>query len=235
MYCSAAARPNIIQGPEPSPLRDGTVPLPPYLCDPLFLPGTDGEVERVQEDLVVEERVDEEVAGTDGQDDDVGGRGDDEDTPPSPKDVTGMDVDEDSPPPTKKARRLRQEPRILFVFDDTTGDLVEPHPTIFLSRPTVPPAQSSDTSPVNPDAAHLKLTQGTKSDATKKKKEKDAKGKDKKAETAVPRKRSRDDDDGAPTVERPASKKLKSNDHKVADNKGVKMSGIFVLLLIFFG
>ncbi|PBK81328.1 hypothetical protein ARMGADRAFT_1091470, partial [Armillaria gallica] len=121
-----------------------------------------------------------------------------------------------SPPPTNKARRLRHEPRISFVFNDTTGDFTNSYPTIFLPRPAVPPAPSQDlrrsarshTSPINPDAAYLKTLLGPQSDAKKKKR--NSKRKDKAAETAIPRKRARDDDDGAPIVEKPATKKLKS-------------------------
>ncbi len=56
--------------------------------------------------------------------------------------TANMDDEGYSPPPMKQARRLRQDPRILFVFDDTTGDLVDPYPTIFLSRPVAPPSPS---------------------------------------------------------------------------------------------
>ncbi len=215
-YFSAAARSNVIRGPDPNLLREGTVPLPPYPWEPLYLPGTDDEEEQVQEGLVTGETAFLEDDGTSnnlpGSNDDVS----------SPVQDGGMEIDggdpqssdeAPSPLPTKTARRLRQEPKISFVFDDVTGDFVESYPTIFLPRPAVPPSQGS---------------QGTKSDATKKRK-KNAKGKDKKAETAVPRKRSRDDNDDAPTVAKPASKKLKSNDHKVPDDKGVTFSGIFVL------
>ncbi|KAK0215964.1 hypothetical protein EDD85DRAFT_962516 [Armillaria nabsnona] len=169
-------------------------------------PGTDDE-----EDLVGEERA-EEVAGTDGEDDDVG-RPDDE---------------EDSPPPTKKARCLHPPPRILFVFDETTGDFVESYLTIFLPRPAASPVPNQDlchsvcsrASPVNPDAVYLKTLLGPKSDATKKKK--DSSRKEKVAGTAIPHKRARDDGNDASIVEKPATKKLKSKDAVVAGDKVVR-------------
>ncbi|KAK0231656.1 hypothetical protein EDD85DRAFT_956438 [Armillaria nabsnona] len=183
--------------PGPNPIQEGSVVLLFGMPQPLFLLGTDDEEEHVQEDSVREEQA-EDTAGTDGEDDNMG----------------GPDDEEDSPPPTKKARRLRQGPKISFVFDETTGDFVDSYPTIFLPRPVVPLFQG-------PDAAYLQLTKGTKSDVSKKRK-KDAKGKDKKAETTVSCKQSRNDDDGAPSAEKPAFKRLKSNDHKIADNKVVR-------------
>ncbi len=191
-------------GPDPSSQQAGSVVPRSPIRESLFLPGTDDEGESVVQGLVADPPNDDEVEGTEGED--GNGGADDE-----------ADSDGDSSPIPTKARRL-QKPRIQFVFDDVTGDF-DPHPTIFLPRLAAPPPQGS---------------QGTKSDATKTKKRKDAKGNDKKAGTAVTRKRSRDDDDGAPTVDKSASKKLKSNNPKVANDKGVKLSGLFVLQLIFF-
>ncbi len=102
-----------------------------------------------------------------------------------------------SPLPMKMARRLRQEPRILFVFDDATGDFTESYPTIFLLRPAATPAPSqglhhsvhSHPSPVNPDSVYLNAAQGSKSDPKKKKK--DQKGKDKVTRSAIPLKHMR--------------------------------------------
>ncbi|KAK0216730.1 hypothetical protein EDD85DRAFT_798164 [Armillaria nabsnona] len=144
--------------------------------------GTDDEEEPVQEDSVREERV-EEVTGTDGEGDNMG----------------GPDDEEDSPPPTKKAHRLHQQPRISFVFDKTIGDLVDFYPTIFLSRLIALPIQSPG------------LWCSARSDM--KKKRKDPKNKDKAYVVAMPCKRTRDDDDGLPTVEKPAAKKLKLKEH----------------------
>ncbi len=166
----AATHPFIVLGSNPG--QEGSVVLPSPACDPLFLPGTDDEEDLVQGNLVEEEHVDREVAGIDDEDGDL--RGQDNNDAPSSDEAP-------SPFPTKTAHCLRQEPKILFIFDEVTGDFVESHPTIFLPRPAVNPAQ------------------GTKSDMTKKKK-KDPKGKDKLAPTSVPHKRSRNDDDDAPTV-----------------------------------
>ncbi len=188
--------------PGPNPDQEGSVVLPSFAHDPLFLPGTDDEEDLVQGNLVEEECIDRGVAGADDEDGDL--RGQDNNDAPSSDEAP-------SPFPTKTARCLRQEPKILFVFDEVTGDFVESHPTIFLPRPAINPAQ------------------GTKSDATKKKKKKDPKGKDKLAPTSVPHKRSCDDGDDASTVANPASKKLKANNHKVADEKGVKNSVISFL------
>ncbi|PBK85243.1 hypothetical protein ARMGADRAFT_1087698 [Armillaria gallica] len=73
---------------------------------------------------------------------------------------------------------------------------------------------------VNPSTTYLKATQGSKADAPKKKK-KDVKRKDKAPEVAVPHKRALDDDNSAPTVERPATKKLKLKDTKITNDKVV--------------
>ncbi len=173
---------------------------------PLFFPGTDDELVQVQGDLVEDERA-EEVAGTDGEDDDVGGFNED---------------DEGSPLPTNMARRL-QKPRTEFVFDDLTGDF-DPYPTIFLPRRSVIQEQNQrrsarpHASTLNPTAAYLKVNQGSKSDSRKKRK--DTKGKDKATDPSVSLKRTRDDDDGASNVKKPATKKLKSKDTKTADDKG---------------
>ncbi|KAK0245035.1 hypothetical protein EDD85DRAFT_943428 [Armillaria nabsnona] len=180
---SAATRTSVAPGP--APIQEGSVALLFGMRQPLFLLGTDDEEEHIREDSAGEEQV-EEVAIIGGEDDDIGSHED----------------EGDNPPPTKKARHLRQGPKISFVFDETTGDFADSYPTIFLPRPAVP------------------LFQGTKSD-TSKKKRKDAKGKDKKAETTVSHKWSLNDNDGAPSAEKLASKKLKSNDHKIADSKVV--------------
>ncbi len=189
---SAATRASVIPGPNPD--QEGSVVLPSFARDPLFLPGTDDEEDLVQGNLVEEERVDGGVAGADDEDGDL--RGQDNNDAPSSDEAP-------SPFPTKTAHRLRQEPKILFVFDEVTGDFVESHPTIFLPRPAINPAQ------------------GTKSDATKKKKKKDSKSKVKAPEVAVPRKRTRDDDEGSQAVDNPVAKKLKSKNIKTADDKGV--------------
>ncbi len=123
------------------------------------------------------------------------------------------DSDGDSSPIPTVARRL-QKPQVQFVFDNITGDF-NPYPTIFLPRLVVPPAQ------------------GTKSVTTKKKKKTDPKSKDKLTSTSVPHKRPRDDDDNAPVIAKPASKKQKSNDCKVSGDKGMKISGVSIILANF--
>ncbi len=160
------------------------------MLEPLFLPGTDDEVEQVQEDLAGDGQVDDEVAGTDGED-----GGDFEELLPPPVGAANTDDDENSPLPTNTARRLRQEPKISFVFDDTTGDLAEPYLTIFLSRPTVPSSQSPD------------LRRSTRSDA--KKRSNNPKNKGNASEVALSRKRTRDEDESSQVPNKPASKKLK--------------------------
>ncbi|PBK79253.1 hypothetical protein ARMGADRAFT_1093332, partial [Armillaria gallica] len=221
----AAARPTIIRGPDPTLglLREGNVLVPSSDREPLFLPGTDDEEDPVQEDLVETGRIDEEVAGTDGEDRNIAtGTGMNID------DEEGAASDEDSSPIPTLARRLRK-PRIEFVFDEVTGDLLESHPTIFLSRPTVPPSQSPDlrrsarsrTSPVNPDAAYLKLAQGSNPDA-KKKKKKAIKSKDKVSEVAGTRKRTRNEDDGSQALDKPVAKKLKSKGRPIDEVEVVR-------------
>ncbi|PBK96337.1 hypothetical protein ARMGADRAFT_1027435 [Armillaria gallica] len=180
---SAAARASVIPGPDPtlSPLREGNAVVPSSVHQPLFFPDTDDEEEEVREDFVTGGAT---LFEDDGLSDNFPNMNDDKPEPPQDK---PMDLDRDeslSPPPTNIARRLHQEPRILFVFDEATGDFIESHPTIFLPRPTVPPAPSQDPqrstrpnmSPVSRDAAYLKTLLGSKSDATKKKK--NVKGKD---------------------------------------------------------
>ncbi|PBK85978.1 hypothetical protein ARMGADRAFT_1035958 [Armillaria gallica] len=205
LFVNAATRPHIIPGPDATLQGEGTSAALLRGHEPLFLPGTDDEQEQIQEDLVEDSHIEEEVAGTDGEDGDVG--------------------EATSPPPTNLARRLRQEPRISFVFDDVTGDFVESHPTIFLPRPIAPPAASQDLrrsarsqgSPFNPDAAYLKAVQGSKVDATKKKKKKDVKGKGHATETKAPHKRARPEDDTSQVKDKPASKKPKLKETVVID------------------
>ncbi|PBK83618.1 hypothetical protein ARMGADRAFT_1037785 [Armillaria gallica] len=196
----AAARTNIIRGPDPNlgPLREGNIVIPSSDRQPLFFPGTDDKEERIQEDLDKPMDFD--------------------------KDEPLSDDEEMRPPPTNIARRLCQEPRISFVFDEITGDFVESHPTIFLPRPTVPPASSQDlrrsarshSSPVNPDAAYLKAIQGSKADA-KKKKNKDAKGKDQATEAKAPRKHARTEDNATQLKDKPAFKKPKLKETIIID------------------
>ncbi len=99
------------------------------------MPGTDDGLEQVQGNLVEDSCIEEEVASTDGEDGDFRGQ----------DDADAQSSDEaSSPPPTNLVRHLRQEPKISFVFNDTTGDFVDPHPTIFLSRPVATPSQGPD-------------------------------------------------------------------------------------------
>ncbi|PBK89505.1 hypothetical protein ARMGADRAFT_1083492 [Armillaria gallica] len=207
--------------PGPNPVPEGSVTPLLGVHEPLFLLGTDDEEEQVQGDLVEDERVGEEVTGTDGEDGDL--QGQDYDEAQSNDKVS-------SPPPTKTACHLRN-PWIEFVFDDLTGDFVKPYPTIFLSRPATPPSQSADlrhsahsnTSPVNHNTTYLKTAQGSKSSAKRKKK--DSKSKAKVPEVAIPRKHTRDDDEGSQAVDKPATKKLKSKDRQ-AIKDGIKSIGV---------
>ncbi|KAK0421584.1 hypothetical protein EV421DRAFT_1747224 [Armillaria borealis] len=153
----------------------------------LSLQDEDEEEERVQEDLV----QGEQVPGTDGEDGNFQGPVDDVPTPLMDVDKgEGQQSDEDSSPPPTQSRRKTH--RISFVFNDVTGDFEEPHPTIFLPRRPAPQEQNPrrstrpHTSPVNQDAAYLKMTQGSKSDLKKKKK--DAKGKERATGEATSRK-----------------------------------------------
>ncbi|PBK77616.1 hypothetical protein ARMSODRAFT_1010266 [Armillaria solidipes] len=200
----AATRPIVLLGPDPARLRE------------------DDEEEQGRGVMVDEDRIE-------GSDDEDGAfQGQEGDAPIPPLD-NPMDIDKGSsqqfddvpsPPP---ARIHRREHKISFVFDDVTGDF-EPYPTIFLPRPQIltsqeqaphrstrPPASS-----VGPDAAYLQAAQGSK--AVLKKKKKDAKGKFKETEGAIPHKRTRDDE-GGPSVDKPAAKKLKSTATTVDDTK----------------
>ncbi len=213
-YFSAAAHSNVIRGPDPCLLRAGSLPIPSNDHERLFLPGTDDEEDQVQEDSVETGRVDEEVVGTDGEDGNIATG-----TMMDVDDEEGAASDEDSSPIPTLACRLRK-PRIEFVFDEVTGDLLESHPTIFLSRPTVP-SQSPDlrrsarscTSPVNTTAAYLQTAHGSKSDATKKKK-KDLKGRD---QAKMSCKRVRPEDDAAQVKDKPSSKRPKLKETVVID------------------
>ncbi|PBK91217.1 hypothetical protein ARMGADRAFT_1082001 [Armillaria gallica] len=201
----AASRPTVIRGPDPN---------------------LDDEEEQIQEDLV--------TGGTalfedDGLANNISNL-DNDAVPPQDeqmdfdKDEPSSDDKEPSPPPMNLAHRLRQEPRILFVFDEVTGDFVKSHPTIFLPRLAVPPALSQDLrcsarlrgSPVNPDAAYLKAIQGSKVDV-KKKKNKDAKGKDRATEAKAPHKCARAEDNATQLKDKPASKKPKLKETIIID------------------
>ncbi|KAK0197661.1 hypothetical protein F5146DRAFT_1156390 [Armillaria mellea] len=203
-------RSNIMPGPNPSLPSAGTVAHSFRPREPLFLSGTDEEDEGIRGSSVEDDRAGEEVAGTDGEDADKGDRIE----------------DEASPPPSNKPRRLRK-PRVAFVFDDITGDFLDSYPTIFLSRPEIPSAQRQDPrrstchpSSSNPDAAYLKLAQKPQVDL-KKKHRKDSKGKGK-GEATASRKRSRDDESDIQIMERPVTKKLKSQNATVGNDDAVR-------------
>ncbi|PBK87480.1 hypothetical protein ARMGADRAFT_1085503 [Armillaria gallica] len=213
LMVNAATRPLV--NPGPNPADKGSVAPFPRVYGPLFFPGTDDEEEQVQGDLVEDSRIEDEIAGTDGEDGDVQSQAE--------EDAQSSD-DATSPSPTNMARRLRHEPKISFVFNDTTGDFVESYLTIFLSRPVAPPSQSQDlqrsvrsnTSPVNCNTAYLKTAQSSQSDVTKKKK-KDVKGKGQATETKAPRKRARTEDDTTQVKDKLASKKPKLKEIVVID------------------
>ncbi|PBK59853.1 hypothetical protein ARMSODRAFT_1027050 [Armillaria solidipes] len=226
---------SIIPGPDPSLQNEGTGPHRLSKHTPLFFPGTDEDEERIQDDLV----QGEQVVGTDGEDNDLQAQDYDAPTPPRdvPMDVDkneGQQSDEDSSPPPTQSRRKTH--RISFVFNDVTGDFEEPHPTIFLPRRPATQEQNPrrstrpHTSPVDQDAAYLKMTQGSKSSGNKKDKKnrtgssskKDAKGKEKEASSL---KRSRDDDD-AQTVEKPTAKKLKMKETPVDEDEVVQATPV---------
>ncbi|PBK98333.1 hypothetical protein ARMGADRAFT_1075193 [Armillaria gallica] len=190
---NAANRPNIIPGCDSILQGEGSSSALLRSCKPLFLPGTDDELEQGQGDLVKAGRVDDEVVGTDGEDGDLQGHYED--------DASSSD-EATSPPPTNVARRLRQEPKISFVFDEATGDFVESHLTIFLPRPAILTSQSQ-------------AIQGPKPEVKKKRKE--AKSKDKTSEVTVPCKHARNEDEGSRVVDKPAAKKLKSKVRPVDD------------------
>ncbi|PBK82711.1 hypothetical protein ARMGADRAFT_1038385 [Armillaria gallica] len=211
-----------VDGPDPTlgPLREGNTIVPSSVHQPLFFPGTDDEEEEVREDLVTGGAT---LFEDDGLSDNFPNMNDDEPEPPQDE-LMDLDRDESpSPPPMNIARHLHQELRILFVFDKATGDFIESHPTIFLPRPTVPPAPSQDprrsthpnTSPVSRDAAYLKTLLGSKSDATKKKK--NAKGKDRAIETKGSRKCARTKEDTTQAKDKLAPKKLKLKETIVID------------------
>ncbi|PBK90861.1 hypothetical protein ARMGADRAFT_1082601 [Armillaria gallica] len=224
----AAARTNIIHGPDPNlgPLREGNVVIPLSDRQLLFFLGTDDEEERIQEDLVTSRAA---FFEDDGLADNISNLDDDEPVPPQDepmgfdKDEPSSDDEEPSPPPTNLAHCLHQEPRISFVFDEVTEDFVKSHPTIFLPRPAVSPASSQDLrhsahscgSPVNPDATYLKAIQGSKVDV--KKKNKDAKGKDWATEAKVPRKCVRTEDNATQLKDKLASKKPKLKETIIID------------------
>ncbi|PBK58924.1 hypothetical protein ARMSODRAFT_983439 [Armillaria solidipes] len=229
----AATRPVLLPGPDPI-CREGSVPSPPSSRNPLFYPGIDDEEEQGRGVMVDEERVEE----SDGEDGIFQGQEDHAPTPPSndPIDVdwepTQQFDDAPSPPPTKSRR---QRHRISFVFNDVTGDFEDPHPMIFLPRPRAyspqdqAPRRSTrpHASPINQDAAYLKMTQGSKPSKVKKDKKhrtessgtKDSQGKEKEL---AHRKRARDEDDGAPAIDKPAVKKLKSKDVKADETEVVR-------------
>ncbi|PBK89133.1 hypothetical protein ARMGADRAFT_1084215 [Armillaria gallica] len=209
---NAATCPSV--NPGPNPADEGSVASLPGVRKALFLPGTDDKLAQIQGDLVEDDRVEEEVAGTDGEDGDVRGQDD--------EDAQGSD-EATSPPPTNMACQLHQAPNISFVFNEITGDFLESHPTIFLPRPALPTSQSqaprrsarSHVSPVNSTAAYLKAVQVSKPEVKKKRKE--AKIKDKTPEVTIPHKRARNEDEGLQIVYKSVAKKLKSKDHQTDD------------------
>ncbi|PBK68364.1 hypothetical protein ARMSODRAFT_1019924 [Armillaria solidipes] len=232
----AATCPVLLPGPDPA-CREGSIPSPLSSCQPLFYPGTDDEEEQSCGVMVDEEHVEEsgsEGGASQGQEDDAP-------TPPlnNPIDVdwepTWQSDDDSSPPPTMVHR---QKHKILFMFDDTTGDFEDPHPTIFLPRHPTPQDQEPHrsthprASPVDPDATYLKMTQGSKSSGNKKDKKnhaessnkKDAKGKKKELASL---KRARNDDDDSQPVDMPVTKKLKSKDAKVDEAEVVHATPAF--------
>ncbi|KAK0229060.1 hypothetical protein EDD85DRAFT_794181 [Armillaria nabsnona] len=191
----ATVRSNIIQGPNPSLLREGSVPVPSSSCKPLFLPGTDDEEDRVDKDLAETGHVNEEVAGSDDEDDRIAVEVDD---------GKGVASDEDSSPIPTKARRL-QKPKTEFVFDDVTGDF-DPYPTIFLPRrSTFKTHNATLRHSSHPQKKDSKEDAGPST-------QKEVQGKDKDSSTC---KRPRNDSEGAPVVEKPVAKRFKSKETNV--------------------
>ncbi|KAK0215162.1 hypothetical protein EDD85DRAFT_962890 [Armillaria nabsnona] len=182
LVVNAVVHSNVIQGPDPSLLCEGSIPVPSSSCEPLFLPAETGQ-------------VNEEVAGSDDEDDHVVVEVDDGE---------GVASDEDSSPIPTKARRL-QKPKTEFVFDNVTGDF-NPYPTIFLPR-------RSTFKTHNATLCHSSCPQkkDSKEDAGLST-QKEAQGKDKDSST---RKRPRNDGEGAPVVEKPAAKRFKLKETKV--------------------
>ncbi|KAK0197642.1 hypothetical protein F5146DRAFT_1130511 [Armillaria mellea] len=132
-----------------------------------------------------------------------------------------------------KARSLKS--KTSFVFDDDTGEL-DAYPTIFLSRTMVTNPQGGPLRrssrphepPTHADAAYNKAAQATQS----KKNKKSSKSKFQDSEVAAPRKRARNDDEGASKAGKPVFKKPRlqsveeiSDDEPVAATKAVRKRG----------
>ncbi|KAK0215968.1 hypothetical protein EDD85DRAFT_962531 [Armillaria nabsnona] len=120
---------------------------------------------------------------------------------------------EANPPPY-----IYQEPKILFIFDDITGDW-DPYPVILLPRPqcSAPTEQEvchsshPHASPDGCDATYLATAQGSKS-------KKDKKGKNKGPGTTAPHKWTCHEDNNNETADRPSSKKTKVKDVMVVSD-----------------
>ncbi|SJL06604.1 uncharacterized protein ARMOST_09946 [Armillaria ostoyae] len=184
----------------------------------------DDEDEQSHGVMVNEEHV-EESGGEDGISQ---GQGDDAPTPPmggSVDEGKGPNSDDtSSPPPTQSHRKKIQ---MLFIFDDATGDFADPYRSTFLPRPRARTPQDQAphrsthpcASPTDPDTTYLQVAQGSKPLNVKKDRKhcvessskKDVKGQEKEV---VAHKRTRDEDNAAAAVDKPASKKLKSTDTK---------------------
>ncbi|KAK0447526.1 hypothetical protein EV421DRAFT_1900907 [Armillaria borealis] len=206
-------RSNVVPGPDPGLRTDGTVSHYPDNCTSLFFPGTDDEEEMIREDLV----DGEQVAGTDGgfqcQDDDAS----------TPSKDGPMDVDKDkgqqsddasSPPPTQSRRKNHRISFILtqpFFFLGALFLKIKIRAAQLVHAPLL----------LGPDTAYPQVVQGSKPESKKKKK--DVKAKFKETEGPIPCKRSRDEE-GAPAVEKPAPKKLKSTATTVDDAKVARPS-----------
>ncbi|KAK0437781.1 hypothetical protein EV421DRAFT_1738744 [Armillaria borealis] len=219
----ATTHPKVLLGPDPT-CREGSIPSPPPVHTPLFFLGTDDKDKQSHGVMVDEDCVEE----SDDKDNIIQGQGDNTPTPPlnDPIDIDkeqALNLDDaPSPSPTQSHHKHK----ILFMFDDVTGDFEDPHPTIFLPRCPAPQEQNPHRSthphisPVDQDAMYLKTTQGSKPLKVKKDKKrrmeslskKDVKGKEKEL---VLLKCARNDNNDSQPVDMPAAKKLKSKDATV--------------------
>ncbi len=193
----------------PNPVHEGSI-LPLSTHDPLLVPGIDNEGDAGPQN-------DDEVEGAEGED----GNG---------RMAADADSDGDSSPIPTTARCL-QKPWIQFVFDDITSDL-DPYPTIFLPRCSVPQEQNlrrsarPHASPANPNSAYLNAAQGSKSDSKTKKK--DSKRNDKTPGDTIPLKHAWNDDGTMEVKDRLASKRPKLKETIVIPKDECEFFLIFV-------
>ncbi|KAK0183541.1 hypothetical protein F5146DRAFT_1151969 [Armillaria mellea] len=210
---NAASHARVFPGPDPTRVDEGSGPSTPSKHESLFFAGMDDDNENADNNKSFDESTGATVIPSSAAA-----------TVPMVFDQIVDDDTATSPPPATSVWRHCQ-PIIKFMFDDVTGDFLEAHLTIFLTRPPsqdqdkeiephrstwphiLPPTLNVPQNPMDKGTKKHKTPRSTSQD------KKDSKGKEK---TGVSLKRTRFANEEVPAGDQPATKKSKGSKGMVA-------------------